>query len=93
MCDEEKTCKDFNIESCMNKEVYFCHPEDDIHQVEELMKIHKVHRIPVTDQNGALEGIISLADLAREAYKEKQEGEYELPELDLAEIIEQIDTP
>ena len=91
MCDEEKSCKDFNVESCMSKPVYFCHPYDDIQTVEQMMKQHKVHRIAVTDQNGQLQGIISLSDLAREAQREKFGGSRELPERELAEIIEEID--
>ena len=93
MCDEEKTCKDFNVESCMSKTVYYCHPDDDIQEVEKMMKQHKVHRIPVTDQEGQLKGIVSLSDLAREAQREKFGGSRELPERELAEIIEEIDAP
>ena len=91
MCDEEKRCKDFNVESCMSKPVYYCHPDDDIQKVEQLMKQHKIHRIPVTDQDGQLRGIISLSDLAREAHREKFGGSRELPEREVAEIIEEID--
>ena len=75
----------------MSKPVYFCHPYDDIKTVEQMMKQHKVHRIAVTDQNGQLQGIISLSDLAREAQREKFGGSRELPEREIAEIIEEID--
>jgi len=88
--EQEKACSALDIGSCMKKEVYFCHPDDDVKKVEEIMKEHKVHRVPVADQNGILQGIIALADLAKEANKEKREGCHDLPELDLAEIVEEI---
>lgn len=91
MCDEKKTCQDLSVESCMHSPVFSCFIDDDLHKVEDMMKQHKVHRIPVTDHQGLLQGIISFSDLAREAYQEKKQGLHDLPEQDLAEIIEEID--
>jgi len=48
----------------MNPKVIFCHPDDDIHNAESLMKAYQVRRIAVVDQNGFCVGIISAADLA-----------------------------
>ena len=87
---QEKTCKDLNVETCMRKPVYSCHPDDDIKKVEQLMKEHKLEYIAVTDQNGDMEGIVFLADLAREVYREKKEGRHDIPEEDLAEVVEVI---
>ena len=84
----EKACSQLTVESCMNKQVFSVHPDDDISRVEQIMKEHQVRRVPVTDQEGTLQGIISTADIAREVYKEKQEGRSELPEADIANVIE-----
>lgn len=87
---EEKACSQLNVESCMSKQIFSCHPDDDLKKVEQIMKEHQVRRVPVIDQNGMLQGIIATADIAREALKEKQGGQAELPETDLAEVVEVV---
>ena len=84
----EKACSQLTVESCMSKQVFFAHPDDDISKVEQIMKEHQVRRVPVADQKGTLQGIISTADIAREAHKEKQEGRSELPDADIANVVE-----
>jgi len=93
MCEQEKTCREISIESCMSKPVYFCHTDDNIQKVEHMMREHQLHRIPVLDQNETLQGMIALADLAREVNKEKQEGAHEISEEEVAEIVEDISKP
>jgi len=51
----------------MSKEIYSCRPEDALIEAEETMRSHQVRRLPVVDGTGAVVGIISLNDLAREA--------------------------
>ncbi|MCL6584271.1 MAG: CBS domain-containing protein [bacterium] len=87
---EEKACSQLNVESCMSRQVFFCYPDDDLKKVEQIMKEHKVRRVPVVDQEGTLQGIIATADIAREVLKEKREGRAEVPETDLAEILEAV---
>ncbi|MEW5801146.1 MAG: CBS domain-containing protein [bacterium] len=87
---EEKACSQMIVESCMSKDIFFVHPDDDISKVEQIMKEHQVRRVPVADQEGNLQGIISTADIAREASKEKKTGHVELPETDVAEVLEQV---
>ena len=48
----------------MSGRVVFCHPDDDIHRVESLMKEYQVRRVVVLDQDGYCVGIISAGDLA-----------------------------
>ena len=52
------------VSEFMNPKVIFCHPTDDIHNAESLMKAYQVRRIAVVDQNGLCVGIISQADIA-----------------------------
>ena len=40
-----------------------CAPRDDVHQAMGKMKTHRVRRLPVVDQDGALVGIVSMNDL------------------------------
>jgi CBS domain-containing protein len=55
------------VASVMTKEVQTCGPADDVAKAEEVMARHQVRRLPVVDPRGALVGVISLNDLAREA--------------------------
>ena len=58
------------VSSAMSKKVYACRPEDTLAAAEELMRAKLIRRLPVTDAEGHLVGIISLNDIAREAQSE-----------------------
>ena len=51
----------------MSREVYTCRPGDRPAEVERTMRSRQIRRVPVTDREGRLVGIVSLADLARDA--------------------------
>jgi len=51
----------------MTPEIVSCGPDDDVAEVEELMKQHQVRRILVLDEQGSVVGIVATADLARAA--------------------------
>lgn len=44
-----------------------CRPDDDVRDVLRLMKQHRVRRLPVTSETGALHGVISIDDIVLEA--------------------------
>lgn len=52
------------VRDVMSCGVVCCHPENDIEDVQHLMRTHRVRRIPVVDKDGSVVGIISQADLA-----------------------------
>lgn len=56
--------KDVPVRSVMTRNPSSLFPEDDIRQAAQLMSLHQVRRLPVTDQ-GKLVGMLSLGDLAR----------------------------
>jgi len=53
------------VSEVMTPEVIACHPSDEVTRAEELMSKHHKSRILVTDGDGKLAGVISLADVAR----------------------------
>ena len=55
------------VSDAMSRTLTSCGPRDRVGDVEELMRTQQVRRVPVIDTEGALVGIVSLADLAREA--------------------------
>lgn len=54
----------------MARKVVSCRPSDDLVQIEALMTENQVRRLPVTNERGALVGVVSINDLAIEAKQE-----------------------
>ena len=52
------------VRTVMSRNPSFLLPEDDIRQAAQLMSLHQVRRLPVTNE-GKLVGMLSLGDLAR----------------------------
>jgi CBS-domain-containing membrane protein len=58
------------VTQAMTKHVLGCQPGDSLEQAERAMQGGRVRRLPVLSSEGDLLGMISLADLAREAERE-----------------------
>ncbi len=67
-----KTLAEIPVQSAMAHDVLSCSPDDPIALVEERMRNAQVRRLPVVDSTGRLVGMISLADIAREAGRGKR---------------------
>jgi CBS domain-containing protein len=72
--------KNTTVEEVMTTGVATCSPDDNAHEVLELMEQHQVRRIPIVDDNDRLVGIISQADIATRLEEPKK----------TAEVVEQI---
>jgi CBS domain-containing protein len=48
----------------ISQRVFSCAPDDDIKEALKIMRKNKVRRLPVIDNEGALEGMLSLTDIA-----------------------------
>lgn len=66
------------VSSAMSKKVHSCKPEDPLAAAEELMRTRRIRRLPVTDAEGHLVGVISLNDIAREAQGERTRAKKEV---------------
>lgn len=51
--------------SVMSKRVHTCNASDSIERAEQIMREHRLRRLPVTDAAGRLVGLLSLSDIAR----------------------------
>jgi len=56
-----------SVEEVMSGTVYSVAPNDDIHKALEVMREHKLRRLPVLDKAGELKGIISMNDIVLRA--------------------------
>jgi CBS domain-containing protein len=53
------------VSEAMSRGIYSCLADDAIETAEDLMRDKQIRRLPVLDANGALAGILSLADLVK----------------------------
>jgi CBS domain-containing protein len=63
---QAKPLHELRVADAMSREVYICRPGDRPAEVERTMRSRQIRRVPVTDREGRLVGIVSLADLARD---------------------------
>jgi len=56
-----------SVEEVMSGTVYSVAPSDDIHKALEVMREHKLRRLPVLDKAGELKGMISMNDIVLRA--------------------------
>jgi len=61
---------ELKVADAMSRQVYTCRPTDSLADVERIMSEARIRRLPVVDAEGSLVGMITLADLAREAERE-----------------------
>jgi CBS domain-containing protein len=69
-----KDLKGMPASAVSSRELVTVHPDDDLSDALELMARHQVRRLAVTGEDERLVGVVSQADVAREA-KEKDTGE------------------
>ena len=84
--------QDVAVGSAMSHEVFSCRPTDSLAVALRVMRTNRVHRLPVVDQNDHVVGLLSLADVAREAQYEHGAQNAEVSDLAVAEAIEAIST-
>jgi len=77
------------VRDAMAKEIFTCREEDDETQVHAAMREHQVRRLPVVDEEGRLEGIVSLNNLALQAAAAKG-GAAEKRQREIARTLTEI---
>jgi CBS domain-containing protein len=69
----------------MSGDLQTCPPDCDLKDVEERMRKHQVRRLPVVDESGRLQGIISIGDLVACLHGKKEH--------ELVTVLESVATP
>jgi len=85
--------KDVPIRTAMSTGIRACKPTDSISEVEATMRSAQIHRLPVVDDANCLLGVISLADIAREATREAGSDRREVTEAEIGDTIAAISRP
>jgi CBS domain-containing protein len=63
--------KEITVGEVMTSEVRTCRPNDNLVEAQAIMQEARVRRLPIVNESEQLVGVISLADLAREAERER----------------------
>ena len=63
------------VSEAMSRRVSSCSPNDELSTAEGVMRTRQVRRVPVVDSSGKVVGVLSLADIAREAEREHSRRE------------------
>lgn len=58
-----RNAADLPVGEVMNTDLSFCAPDDDVRDALKTMAQRQLHRLPVVDNEGALQGILSLDDI------------------------------
>jgi CBS domain-containing protein len=81
------------VADAMAPDVQVCRTGDSISDAEGIMRQARVRRLPVVNDEGSLVGMISLADLAREATRAQSQPKRELTEVEVNDTLSAICTP
>jgi CBS domain-containing protein len=87
---QDKPLSALRVGDAMSKHVLACKPNDTLERAEEVMRGGRVRRLPVLSEQGVLMGIISLADLAREAARESHRERAKITESDIGDTLAAI---
>lgn len=88
-----KALPQIRVGDVMSKQVRSCRPTEDLSEAEAVMREAQVHRLPVVDDADQLLGVISLADIAREAGRETGARRPEVSATEIGETLARIRQP
>jgi CBS domain-containing protein len=69
---EGRDASQSRVQDAMSANLKTCKASDDVNDVMDVMAREQVRRIPIVDERGALVGIVSQADIVREAKSDKK---------------------
>jgi CBS domain-containing protein len=78
LATRDKRASDITVGEVVQTPVYTCEPEDDVQSAIDLMKAHRVRRLPVAGFGGTVVGMVSLNDLVLNAGPRKSVRETEV---------------
>ncbi len=90
---QHKPLSDLRVSEAMSKQVLTCRADDPVEHAEQVMRDGQVRRLPVLNDEGALVGVISLADIAREAARERAQPSKDVTELEVGDTLAAICVP
>lgn len=88
-----KPLYELRVSDAMSRQLQACLASDSLADAEKAMRQARIRRLPVVDGQGSLIGMISLADLAREAARENNSPKQEITETEVGDTLAAICQP
>ncbi len=82
-----------SVSAAMSHNLYYCSPSATVAEAEHIMRNTRVRRLPVLDSQQRLVGILSLADIAREAERERSHWLKDVPREEVTDVLGDICQP
>jgi CBS-domain-containing membrane protein len=92
-CFQDKPLTELKVKDAMSQHAFCCSADDSLEKAEQIMRDAQVRRLPVVDGNQRVIGIVSLADLANEAARERSMTTQEITEGEVGDVLSVICTP
>ncbi len=90
---QHKPLSELHVADAMSKGIVSCGPGDSLDRAESLMREARIRRLPVLDAAGALIGLITLADIAREAARERSRAAQDVTATEVGDTLAAICEP
>jgi CBS domain-containing protein len=90
---KDRVPRSVGVREVMTGDVVTCHPEDDVRLALRTMGERRVRRLPVIDEQGRLQGILSISDCIRHAKPMFEVGEPGIPSDELLVALQALSTP
>lgn len=87
---QRKSLRELYVCDAMSRNVSTCRAGDSLDRAEQTMQQARVRRLPVLDENDSLIGMISLADLAIEAARERRQVAQEITGAEIGDTLAAI---
>jgi CBS domain-containing protein len=87
-----KALHELRVEDAMAKKVQTCKASDTIEHAQRQMQNAQIRRLPVLGHDGALVGVISMADIVRESARQQFGQHHEIPAGGVMEALAKIST-
>jgi CBS domain-containing protein len=85
--------RELRVADAMSSRVRTCRSTDRLSEAETIMREARIRRLPVVDDDDALVGMLSLADLAQEALRENVTGRRAITESEVGDTLAAICAP
>jgi len=73
------------VEDVVSGKVFSCRPDDDVRAALKTMQENRIRRLPVIDENGLLQGMLSMNDIILRAEETKDK---KLPQVSYVDVVD-----
>ncbi len=87
---KSKPTWDITVWEAVSGKVYTCQMSDDVHTALDIMEREKIRRLPVLDEDGILQGMLTMNDLILAASEHKNRSAWELSSKDVIRTLKTI---